>query len=118
MKVATIAAVMIHVPDWKIGLDWYSKAFPDAKRISLPEFDFECLELNGVRIEVVKADHKVGVGASGAIVDWKVENFDEAIAHLQSLGAVLYRGPMKIESGWRMCKLKDPYGNLIGLRGP
>ena len=76
MKASAIAAVMIHVPDWQVGLAWYQKAFPEAKRISLPEFDFECLELYGIRIEVVKADEKVGVGAFGLAVDWKVESFD------------------------------------------
>jgi len=64
---------MIHVPDWKQGLEWYAKAFPQAQRVLLPEFDFECLELNGIRIEVVKADAKVGAGTFGLAVDWKVE---------------------------------------------
>jgi uncharacterized protein len=117
MNVKGIAAVMIHVPDWKEGLDWYQKAFPRAARIRLPEFDFECLELNGVRIEVVNADEKVGTGAFGIAVDWEVESFDEALEHLIELGATLYRGPATIENGRRMCKLKDPFGNLLGLRG-
>jgi hypothetical protein len=67
---------------------------------------------------LVKADEKVGSGAFGVAVDWHVKSFDAALMHLQSLGAVLYRGPGKIENGWRMCKLKDPFGNLLGLRGP
>lgn len=117
MKVKAIAAVMIHVPDWKEGLVWYEKAFPDAKRINYPEYNFECLELHGVQIEVVNADEKVGVGPFGLAVDWEVENFDEAINHLIALGATLYRGPGELEYGRRMCKLKDPFGNLIGLRG-
>ena len=118
MKIKTIAAVMIHVPDLKAGLEWYAKAFPQAKHISYPEFDFECLELNGIQIEIVNADEKIGVGAFGLAVDWEVENFDEALNHLIALGATLYRGPGKLEHGRRMCKLKDPFGNLIGLRGP
>ena len=52
------------------------------------------------------------------VPDWKVDSFDYAFKHLTNLGAVLYRGPMNIENGWRMCKLKDPFGNLLGLRGP
>lgn len=78
MKAKAIAAVMIHVPDWKVGLAWYQKAFPEAKKFVLPEFDFEGLELNGIRIEVVNADGKVGVGAYGLAVDWEVESFDDA----------------------------------------
>jgi len=117
MKVKHIAAVMIHVPDWKEGLAWYQKAFPQAQKFSLPEFNFEGLELNGIKIEVVNADEKVGSGTFGLAVDWEVENFDDAFKHLINLGAKLYRGPMHIENGRRMCKLKDPFGNLLGLRG-
>jgi uncharacterized protein len=117
MNVRRIAAVMIYVPDWKEGLEWHQKAFPQAHRISLPEFDFEFLELNGVQIEVVNADEKVGAGAFGIAVDWEVESFDEAFRHLTESGATLYRGPKKIEKGRRMCKFKDPFGNLLGLRG-
>jgi predicted enzyme related to lactoylglutathione lyase len=118
MKVKTVSAVMVHVPDWEKGLEWYGRAFPEAQKVHLPEFKFSCLELNGIRIEVVTADEKVGAGTAGLAVDWEVENFDDAFAHLTGLGAVLYRGPMSIENGWRMCKLKDPFGNLLGLRGP
>lgn len=51
---------MIHVPNWKEGLNWYESTFPEAKKFSLPEFDFEGLEFNGVKIEIVNADEKVG----------------------------------------------------------
>ncbi|MDY0831642.1 MULTISPECIES: VOC family protein [unclassified Pseudomonas] len=33
-----------------------------------------------------------------------------------TLGATLYRGPMKIEGGEWMCQVRDPWGNCIGLR--
>ena len=75
------------------------------------------LELNGVQIEIVNADEKVGVGTSGIAVDWEVECFDDAFRHLTESGATLYRGPKNIENGRRMCKFKDPFGNLLGLRG-
>jgi hypothetical protein len=78
---------------------------------------FEFLELNGVQIEVVTADEKVGTGTFGIAVHWEVKSFDEAFRHLTELGATLYRGPAKIENGRQMCKLKDPFGNLLGLRG-
>jgi predicted enzyme related to lactoylglutathione lyase len=113
-----IKAVMVHVSDPIAGLRWYEKAFPEAKKVHLPEYDFEFLILNGVQIEIVQADEKVGVGTCGLAVDWDVKSFDQALHHLINLGAVLYRGPMEIEDGNRMCKLKDPFGNLIGLRGP
>ncbi len=118
MNPQRIAAVMVHAPNWREALDWYAKAFPQARRVYLPAFEFECLDVNGILLEIVPADEKVGCGAMGLAVDWFVEDFAAACAHLTGLGATLYRGPGHIENGWRMCKLKDPWGNLLGLRGP
>jgi len=112
-----IAAVMIHVPDLEAGLDWYQKAFVEAKRNKLSEFNFELLDLNGVLIEIVNSDQKVSHGASGSVVYWSVADFEATKNHLEKLGATLYRGPMNIEDGKRMCQMKDPFGNLIGIRG-
>ena len=75
------------------------EGFPAGSQNQLPEFNFEFLELNGVQIEVVNADEKVGVDAFGIAVDWEVESFDEAFRHLTESGATLYRGPKKIEKG-------------------
>ena len=41
-----------------------------------------------------------------------------ALRHFEGLGAIRYRGPMAIEDGQRMCQVRDPWGNCIGLRGP
>lgn len=111
------AALLIHVPDARKGLAWYQKAFPDATSVYLPEFDFTTLELNGFSIEIVQADEKVSAGKRGTVLYWTVSDFNEALAHFQSIGAALYRGPMEIEHGLMMCQLEDPFGNLIGLRG-
>ena len=113
-----IAAVMVHVADVEAALRWYERAFPDAVRVSIGTPAFECLSLFGVLLEIVPADEKVGSGAFGSVVYWNVESFEAALGHLQLLGAMLYRGPMQIEGEERMCQVRDPWGNCIGLRGP
>ena len=113
-----IAAVMVHVGDVTAALDWYGRAFPAAERIDVASPAFECLTLEGVRIEIVPADAKVAAGASGSVVYWRVASLDDALAHFQDLGATLYRGPMAIEADQAMCQVRDPWGNCIGLRGP
>ena len=112
-------AVMIHVNDVTAALVWYARAFPQAVRKSLvmPTFEFEYLDVDGVMLELVAADEKVSSGASGSVVYWKVPDFDQALAHFQATGATLYRGPAAIEDGKRMCQLRDPWGNCVGLRG-
>ncbi len=118
MSRAQIAAVMIHVPDPEQALAWYEKAFPTAKRQKADNIAFEFLVLGNVQIEVVQADEKVSSGPSGTVVYWWVENLAGAVAHLESIGARLYRGPMRIEREVSMCQVQDPWNNCIGLRGP
>ena len=112
-----VVAIMVHVADVDVGLRWYQQAFPSATRKSIAEPFFECLDVGGVSIEIVLADEKVASGAAGSVVYWRVEDFDLALSHMQSIGATLYRGPADIENGKRMCQVRDPWGNCIGLRG-
>ena len=113
-----IAAVMIHVGDVQAALDWYARAFAGATCHTFAGSTDEYLLHGGVMLELVPADAKVQSGAAGSVVYWQVEDFAAALAHMQSLGAELYRGPMQIEGGQRMCQVRDPWGNCIGLRGP
>ena len=110
-------AILIHVPDVKLGLEWYKSAFPAAEVDYIVESDFTVLNIHGFLIEIVQADSKVGSGKLGTVLYWSTENLEEGITHFQKLGAKLYRGPMKIEGGLSMRQLEDPFGNLIGLRG-
>ena len=110
-------AILIHVAEVEEGIRWYSKAFPDADLRVLTESGHAILVLNNFSIEIVSADSKVGAGAHGTVLYWYTDSWAQSLAHLQSLGAELYRGPLEIEEGLTMCQLQDPFGNLIGLRG-
>ena len=114
----TPGALLIHVPDVPLGLAWYQNAFPMAKPRYLSEFDMTVLQINDFLIELVQADNKVGSGKFGTVLYWSVACLSEALTHFEALGAKLYRGPMVIEDGLSMCQLEDPFGNLIGLKGP
>jgi len=113
-----IAAVMVHVASVDEAMAWYQRAFPNAVRRRLLTPAFEFLVVNGIRLEFVPADAKVASGPAGTVVYWQVPDFDDALQHLQDIGARLYRGPMPIEDGQAMCQVQDPWGNCIGLRGP
>ncbi len=67
-------------------------------------------------IGLVPSDEKVSSGAGGSVVYWKEPDFNQAIAYFQSIGATVHRGPGGIEDGKRMCEMRDPLGNCIGLR--
>ena len=67
-------------------------------------------------LEIVNADNKVGCGAAGSVVYWRVDDLQHRLQALQAIGATLYRGPMQIEGADWMCQVRDPWGNCIGLR--
>ena len=115
---SAVAAVMVHVAEVQAGLAWYERAFPAARRESVGAPPFERLVVGEAFIEIVPADGKVASGAAGSVVYWRVPQFESALSHFQSVGATLYRGPMSIEDGQRICQVRDPWGNCIGLRGP
>ena len=117
MAADPIAAVLIHVGDVSAGIEWYQRAFPQVVRQRREQFDFEYLQLGNVQIEIVPADAKVASGAAGSVVYWQVPDFEAALEHMLGIGATLYRGPIPIEDGQRMCQVRDPWGNCIGLRG-
>ena len=112
------SALLIHVHDVQQGLNWYSRVFPNSKAISFDDGMPTALLIDGFLLELVISDEKVGSGKFGTIMYWMVPQLDFAIQSFIGIGAKLYRGPMAIEDGLGMCQLEDPFGNLIGLRGP
>jgi len=112
-----ISSVLIHVENPKDGLNWYQKAFPEAKRRFIADFDFEYLDYMGVMIEIVCADNQVTSGAAGSVVYWQTDNFQKRLDDLLELGATLYRGPMAVEQGLKMCQVRDLWANCIGIKG-
>ncbi len=117
-RLSPILSILIHVPDWRAATDWYAAAFPGAERRAHDPDDFGHLELDGVSIEIVNADHKVASGAAGSVVYWRVENLEQQVQRMTALGAMLYGGPLAIEGGHWICQVRDPWGNGIGLRQP
>lgn len=97
MTSQTIASVLIHVSDVAQALQWYQRAFPQAIAQRLEEFDFDYLKIGSVDLEIVPADEKVASGAAGSVVYWQVDDFDQAVAHMLSVGGTLYRGPLNIQ---------------------
>jgi uncharacterized protein len=117
-SIGPITAVMIHVQDWRVALAWYERAFPTSDRLDLPGIDWAYLRVDGVSIELVPADAKVAAGTAGTVVYWSTDDFDARRLQLEHLGASIYRGPMMVEGGLWMAQFRDPFGNLLGIRGP
>jgi predicted enzyme related to lactoylglutathione lyase len=112
-----ISSILIHVDNPEEGLIWYQQAFPEANKCFIAELNFVYLDYMGVMLEIVPADHKVSSGAAGSVVYWQTDNFQKRLDHLLKIGATLYRGPMNVEGGLKMCQVIDLWGNCLGIKG-
>jgi uncharacterized protein len=111
-----VQEVMYFVPDPEAAGDWYARLFGIEKtRFYNP--DFFVLRVGGVDVFFHPADTKGPSGVAGQVVYWRVEDFDAAVRHAESLGATLYRGPLDRTDGTFMCQMKDPFGNAFGMIG-
>jgi predicted enzyme related to lactoylglutathione lyase len=119
MNSSPVVALMVHVGDVDAAFAWYRRAFAQAVKKTIPApHDYSYLDIDGFMLELAPADEKVASGAAGSVAYWHVPDFRVALRHFESIGAVLYRGPLAIENGQSMCQVRDPWGNCIGLRGP
>jgi predicted enzyme related to lactoylglutathione lyase len=114
---ATIDGVVFIVEDPDAARAWYADLFEVEPR-RLEAFDFTYLDIGGVVVEFLQADAKSQPGTNGQVAYWLVPSFEAFVARATDRGASLYRGPIDIEDARRMAQLQDPFGNVIGIRGP
>jgi len=109
-------ANLVAVNNIESALKWYQQAFPKSKLTQSNGFVF--LDVDGFALELVPEDEKVASGKFGTVTYWAVSDLNAEIVRFGALGSEVYRGPMAIGGGLGMCQVTDPFGNLIGLRGP
>jgi predicted enzyme related to lactoylglutathione lyase len=107
--------VFMFVPDVRRAAEWYSTVLE--LPASFPGEDFASIAVGSARLCFHLADAKVPAGRAGQVAYWRVASLNEAMDRFRSAGAVIYRGPLAIESGQGICQFADPFGNLFGLVG-
>jgi predicted enzyme related to lactoylglutathione lyase len=112
-----VAEIMYFVPDRTQAAHWYAQLF-NTQLTYLSDPDDFLLKVGAHEIWFHQADSKAPAGAAGQVAYWQVDDFDAALERAESLGAVLYRGPLRRPDGQHMCQVRDPFGNVIGLIGP
>lgn len=95
---------------------WYEKVLGTKPYIDVEGFVEFRIE-GGCGLAIGEADEKSPFSTGGCIGYWNVDNLEGSIDHFKAHGAVVYRGPLEIEDGKRICQIKDPFGNVIGLVG-
>ena len=107
--------VLMFVPSVRPAAQWYSSTL--GLPASFFDENFASIAVGPVQLCFHVADARVPAGRAGQVAYWRVPSLQDAIAHFQSAGAALYRGPLVIESGQGICQFADPFGNLFGLVG-
>ncbi|CCH88983.1 putative Glyoxalase/bleomycin resistance protein/dioxygenase [Modestobacter italicus] len=111
---ASVTDVFCFVPDLAAATAWYTDRLgspPVLVARQLARFD-----LGGSRLTVHSIDEFNGGGPAGCVACWDVEDVDALVAEWVRHGAVAHRGPKTIMTGERLCQLRDPFGNLLGVR--
>jgi uncharacterized glyoxalase superfamily protein PhnB len=61
-------------------------------------------------------DYNENASTAGTVPYWDVDDVDAVVAACVQRGAAVHRGPATIFTGDRLCQLRDPFGNLLGVR--
>ena len=108
--------VYLFVHDVKKSSSWYSKVLNIP--LTIDEEIFGLLKIGPNEMCFHQADGKSPVSTGGSVAYWSVKSLKGAMDLFVKHGASLYRGSIEIpESNEGICQMKDPFGNVIGLRG-
>ncbi|MDB5303857.1 MAG: hypothetical protein JWM97_1406 [Phycisphaerales bacterium] len=109
-------AEVLFVADIRSSRDWYVQFLGRGPAEDLP--DFVSFAMGGQCLSLHRADEKSPAGPrGGGVAYWNVGDFDAAMAKARSLGGAVYRGPIRLPDGWRICQIMDPFGNVIRVQG-
>lgn len=109
----TLRTIVVHVPDIAAAKAWYAAATGTA-----PYFDepyYVGFDIGGTELGLDPDPSAGTAGAGGATAYWRVENVDQALTHLLSLGGVASGAVREVGGGIRVASVRDPFGNVIGV---
>ena len=107
--------LVLFTDDIPASREFYKKAFGLDPQLDEPEICEFQIDLQAVILH--PPDEKSPAGTSSHVSYCSIGDFDAAVRRFQDLGAQVFRGPIEIGGSERVCLVRDPFGNTIGLRG-
>ena len=108
-----LRTAIYRVDDIAAAKQWYAHAFstqPYFDELFYVGFNIGGYEL-GLQPETAVPESK----AESVVAFWGVADLHEAYDHFTGAGAAPYEEPREVGGGVTVAKVKDPWGNLIGL---
>lgn len=107
--------VTLFTSDLAASREFYSRAFGLIPALDLPEI---CeFKIGSQSLVLQTPDSLSPAGTETQMAYWPVPSLDDAIARFRELGGEICRGPLDLGNGERICQIRDPFGNTVGLKG-
>ena len=117
-----IAQVVVFVEEPSAAASFWAEALEAPWRLAdggaLVDLGFVELFFHPVDHETTASGEEKNPRGGSTVVYLAVEQLDVARTRLLAAGCELWRGPIEIGKGRRICQLRDPFGTIWGLDGP
>lgn len=108
-----LRTVVYGVPDIELAKDWYTEALGVKPYVDEPFY--VAFNIGGYELALNPKGTVARPVGSGVRVFWGVDNIDEELDRLLSIGAKPHKPVEDLGADIRVASVLDPYGNLIGL---
>jgi len=108
-----LRTAIYHVADLQAARDWYTQQFGVA-----PYFDepfYVGFDIGGYELGLLPSESSSTGKEESVVAYWGVGNIQEAYDRFLSRGAIEWEAPTEVGEGIVVAKVKDPWGNVIGL---
>lgn len=108
-----LRTAIYQVGDIQAAKEWYTKAFGVA-----PYFDepfYVGFEIGGYELGLQPEQTPTTDKVESVVAYWGVEDVEKEYSRLIELKATVFEEPQEVGGGIIVAKVKDPWGNIIGL---
>jgi predicted enzyme related to lactoylglutathione lyase len=122
IRVRGIAQVVVFVDEPSVVASFWAEPLEVPWRLedggALVELGFVELFFHPADHETTPSGEEKNPRGGSTVVYLAVEDCDAVRTRLLAAGCDLWRGPIEIEAGRRICQVRDPFGTVWGLDGP
>lgn len=117
LQVRGLTTLRISSKDLKASKNFYAIFFGLSPAENLS--NFVSFSIAGATLELVLEDEKSPASKGGSVGYFEVANLDSVLTQAQKLGALVYRGPLKVEETKSIIvQILEPGGTVIGFQEP